>query len=243
MKKLKLIKSIRPVAGPSTCGKAGSRGLDTWKCPPTYLEVSLRHNTLDKVSWEHCRNPSKTYTPPYSPGKTPIHMGSQNYCPWASTLPFPLSPVQAHKDQPLPAACSSDQTTSHHVPSCSVSCTPGLLGSPVFPLLSQVVSTSSSTRQWGFLPTMATTILQITDYKFNCLPACPLHSFMHGTDDLDRISQIPLPFSKLFQIWALLLFPGHVPVHALCRQFLSTLFYRSNYAQTTRKLVTLNIHL
>ncbi|KAG5209024.1 hypothetical protein JEQ12_016589 [Ovis aries] len=89
----------------------------------------------------------------------------------------------------------------------------------------------------GSLPTMATTILQITDYKFNCLlhvlctPSCMAQTTWTGSP------KFHFHFPSYSRFGHCSYSPGHVPVHALCRQFLSTLFYRSNYAQTTRKTV------
>lgn len=222
------MKSIRPVARPSTCGKAGSRGLDTWKCPHL-LGGLLRHNTLDKVSWKHCRvTQQDIHTLLIALGKLPFTWGVKIIVRELQHSPSP-QPRPGAQGSFLPAACSSDQTASHHVPSllCLLyTWSTGVTGLPS--------SFTGSLRVFiyqacgGSLPVMATTILQITAYKFNCLlhvlctPSCMAQTTWTGSP------KFHFHFPSYSRFGHCSYSPRHVPVHALCHQFLSTLFYRSN---------------
>lgn len=158
--------------------------------------------------------------------------------------PLPLSPVQAHKDHSsqLPVALTRRHPTMF-LP-CSVSCTPGLLGSPVFPLLSQVVSTSSSTRHAG-VPCLLWPLPSSRSLPTSSIVSCMSFALLHAWH---RQPGQDLPNStSIFQVIPDL---GIAPIPL--DMFLSMLSAASSsplYStdQTTPrllgKLVTLNIHL
>lgn len=110
--------------------------------------------------------------------------------------PLPLSPIQAHRIIPPSCTMALTRATSHHVPSLLCLLYTWSTGSPVFPLLSQVFSRLHLPGMRGSLPTIATTILQITDYKFNCL----LHVLCTPSCMASKLDRILPNSTSIFQV-------------------------------------------